>query len=175
MNKYDHSGKRIDDNKRGKEAEDLFKALIEKEGYRCIEPTEFQNKNEHWDWCTVKDGVYDRVDVKSIKEEAGPGRTWFELQNIYGGIGWGMSKFMNTIVFEKEDCFEFVNRAELLALVEEKIEEEDIRAGEVIVYVETDGLGDYQRYRRLKWGRDDRIVTVPFEDFKHLVFKRLKK
>jgi len=175
MNEYDNSGKRIDDDKRGTEVENLFKELIEKEGYRCIKASESQNKMEHWDWCTVKDGVYDRIDVKGIKERAGLGRTWFELQNIYGGIGWGRSEFMNTIVFEREDCFEFVNRAELLAFVEGKIKEEDDRMGEVIVYIIKDGLKDYQRYRRLLFKRDDRMVKVPFEDFEHLVFKRLKK
>ena len=175
MNEYDNSGKRIDDDKRGRKVEELFKKLIEEEGYRCIEATEDQNKYQHWDWCTVKDSVYDRVDVKGIKNNAGPGCTWFELQNNYGGIGWGRSEFMNTIAFERDDCFEFVNRAELLTFVEGKIKEEDERMGEEIVYVIKDGLLDYQRYWRLLWGRDDRTVTVPFEDFKHLVFKRLKK
>jgi len=175
MNEYDNSGKRVDDDKRGNEAEELFKALAEREGYRCIEATENQNKSEHWDYCTVKNGVYDRVDVKGIKERAGVGRTWFELQNIYGGTGWGKSEFLNTIAFEREDCFELVKRAELLAFVEDKIKEEDDRVGEEIVYVVKDGLKDYQRYRRLLWGRDDRMIKVPFEDFKHLVFKRLKK
>ena len=119
--------------------------------------------------------MYDRVDVKGIKERAGVGRTWFELQNIYGGTGWGKSEFLNTIAFEREDCFELVKRAELLAFVEGRVKEEDDRMGEEIVYVVKDGLKDYQRYRRLLWGRDDRMVKVPFDDFKHLVFKRLKK
>lgn len=175
MNEYDNTEKRKRDNKKGKEAEELFKTLIEKQDYRCLKASKNQNKIEHWDYCTIKDNVYDRIDVKSMKEATADGRTWFELQNIAGGTGWGKSEFMNTIAFEREDYFEFVNRAELLSLVEDKIEEEDVRAGEIIVYVVKDGLKDYQRYRRVLWKHDDRTVKVPFEDFEHLVYKRLEK
>jgi hypothetical protein len=172
----DYIEKRKRDNKKGKESEELFERLMNKEGHVCLHSTKSQNKQEHWDFCVVTEGIFDKIDVKSMKEATADGRTWFELQNNSGGIGWGKCEFLNTIAFEQEDCFDFVNRVELLKIVEKKVEEEDQRVGEKdIYYVLKESLKDYQRYRRLFWGHDDRVVKVPFADFQHLIYKKLYK
>jgi hypothetical protein len=166
------------DTKKGKESEKLFKTLMTELGYRCNDATDYQNMNEHWDVCTVKEidsiKVFERIDVKGLKDSHDVGYTWAELKNVLGRDGWLCSEFMDTIVFEKNDSFEFVNRNNLLTFILEKVKiaDSEDENGDTIYFIK-EKLNYYRRYRRS--GRKDLLVKVPFKDIEHLIDRRLYK
>jgi hypothetical protein len=165
------------DIEKGNKSEELFITLMEKKGYSCYRATKSQDYKEHWDVCVVKDfngkQIFERIDIKGLKDGHSLGYTWIELQNVRGEIGWIYSEALNTIAFEKQDCFEFIDRKKLLKYIEKKMVEADIEDGEHIVYCSKEGLGYYRAYRRA--GRDDRVIKVPWEDIQHLVVRKLMK
>ena len=155
--------------------EELFMEVVERNGYSYIEATEHQNWSEHWDVAILKDGNYERIDVKSMKEATADGRTWVELQNVRGKIGWLYAEKLDAIAFEKEDRFDFIRRTDLISIVEEKIKNADIEDDGYTIYYEKEGIKDYRRYCRKNWGRDDRVVKVPLADIEHLIYKKIYK
>ena len=110
-----------DDIDEGFESEMLFLELIEKDGYYTKVATKSENIYEHWDVAIFKDNILDYVDVKGLKEATADGRTWVELQNVSGDIGWLYAPKLTIIAFEKEDCFELIKRVDLISVVEENI------------------------------------------------------
>jgi hypothetical protein len=169
----------------GKKPQKLFADLMQKNGFRCYSATSYQDKYEHWDILTVEDlgngtKVFERSDIKGLKNCVKEGFEWMELQTIDGRMGWLYSEFTDNIIFEIEDCFLFIKRAELLPIIVanvakmDKLDEED---GErpPVVHVIKDGLKYYQRYCRILWGNTDITVMSPFTDFQHLIYMKLYK
>jgi len=163
----------------GKKSQILFSELMTLNGYRCYSADSFQDKYEHWDVLTVigdgDDKKFERFDIKGLKDCVKEGFEWIELQTIDGRNGWLYSEYMDTLAFEIEDCFLFINRAKLVPIIEKNVELEDIRAGEKIIYVLKDGLQYYQRYQRSLWNKKDITVKSPFKDFEDLIFMKLYK
>jgi hypothetical protein len=163
------------DTEKSDESEALFVRIMERDGYRCLTATTWQNWNEHWDVMTYKDGVFERIDIKGLKEATADGRTWIELQNVKGQTGWLYASKLDAIAFEKEDRFDFIKRKDLIPIVEKGIKKSDIEDEGFTIYYEKQGLKDYRRYCRKNWGRDDRVVKVPFADIDHLIYKTVFK
>jgi len=165
------------DTTKGLLIEDLFIKLVENEGYRCYKASQIENMREHWDVCIIKEingiKIFERVDVKSNKEAHAEGYTWVELQNVQGNTGWLYSEYMDVIAFERTECFELVRRIDLVKIVEENVKKAELEDGESIIYCNKNGLKDYRIYRRA--GRNDRLIKIPFSDFKHLIYKKIGK
>ncbi len=163
------------DTEKADESELLFCQLVDRDGYTYLKATNEQNWNEHWDYTICKGGIVERIDVKSKKEATENGRTWVELQNVRGETGWLYSKKLDAIAFEKEDKFDFIKRVDLIPIVEEGLRKSDIEDEGFTIYYEKNGLKDYRRYCRKNWGRDDRVIKVPFADIDHLIYKTIYK
>lgn len=163
------------DTEKADESEALFIQLVTREGYSYLKATQSENWREHWDVAIHKDNVFERIDVKSMKEATADGRTWVELQNVRGETGWLYAEKLDAIAFEKEDRFDFIKRKDLIPIVEEGLKKSDIEDEGFTIYYEKNGLKDYRRYCRKNWGRDDRVVKVPFADINHLIYKTIYK
>lgn len=153
----------------GLKVEDYFIDLASRDGYKCIRPTRYQDKHEHWDVKIIKDDKTALVDVKGYKESHKEGLTWIEFQNVSGDDGWIKGK-AHVIAFEKEDRFDLYHRAFLKKFVEEKIINPT-----GFVFIKPKDLSEiiYHRYRRM--GRSDIVVVVPFDDIKHFIMKTIYK
>lgn len=161
---------------RGKEREVAFMKLMTKNDFRCYSATSYQDKYEQWDVLIVGDiendeKSFERLNVKGLKSGVNEGYAWIELQTSDDRRGWLYSEYMNTVAFEMEECFIFVDREKLAQIVNKKIEIEDNRVGEKIIYYVKDALEYYQRYMR----RKDITVKAPFNDFEHLISRKLYK
>lgn len=163
-----------DDFEDGKKSQKLFSDLMEMNGYRCYSATTYEDKYEHWDVLAFKESS-ERFDVKKLKSCVKDGYEWIEFQTVDGRKGWILSEFMDTLAFELEDCFIFVNRAELLSIVEKNIGIEDNRMDEKVIYFVKEGLQNYQRYQRRLWNKIDISVKSPIKDFEHLISRKLYK
>lgn len=157
---------------KGKEVEELFIKLMEKDGYDCERPTKKQDKEEHWDVKLTKEAHEWYVDVKSEKQSTNEGYTWIELQNVEGKTGWLYAEKLHAIVFERHDRFDFVNVLKLRKLMDEKIKDKNER-----VFHKPKNLKEieYRRYTRVMFGRDDLVVLTPFTDINKLIFKTVYK
>jgi hypothetical protein len=173
------------DYEKGKKSQKLFMDLMGKNGYRCYSADTFQDTNEHWDVVTVKDTenggkIFERFDVKGLKECVSEGFEWVELMTVDGRKGWLYSEYMNSLAFELNDYFILIKRIELVPIIETNIaimDKLDEEAGERIplLRVIKDGLLNYQRYSRILWGKNDVVVKAPIKDFEHLTFAKLYK
>ena len=149
--------------------------LATDEGYVCAKSSKYENMREHWDVSIRKDDIVENIDVKSIKQETADGKTWIELKNVNGNIGWLYASELTAIAFEKEDRFDLVRRIDLIPIIEENIKKSDVEDEGFTIYYEKAGLGDYKRYCRKNWGRDDITVKAPFKDFELLIYKTIYK
>lgn len=169
------SNKINDDLANGDVSEELFMKLAIAEGYECEKSSRYENMHEHWDVMIIKNESYERIDVKGIKNITADGRTWVELKNVKGEIGWLYANELTAIAFERDDRFDLVMRIDLISLVEENIKNSDIEDGGFTIYYENAGLKDYRRYCRKNWGRNDITVKVPFTDIDKLIYKTFYK
>jgi len=88
---------------------------------------------------------------------------WVEGTNVRGDPGW-LKGGANYIIFEREESWWMVNRAELLDFVNEKLKKNSYAMGKKPYHV-------YQRE-----GRKDKITLVPFKDIEELKdIKKLEK
>ena len=155
-------------------SENALMKLMINEGYVCYKANEYQDRFEHWDFAIKENDKFIRIDVKSNKKSNSDGYTWIEFKNVLGHNGWIVSEFMDTIAFEKEDCFELINRSELYTFIVEKIKNADLEdACGDIIYCSVDNLKYYRKYSRV--GRNDLVVKAPLDDFKHLIYKTIYK
>jgi len=164
-----------DDLAKGDISEDLFMKLAIAEGYTCEKSSRYENMHEHWDVMIAKDGVYESIDVKGIKHDTADGKTWVELKNVHGDIGWLYVSELKAIAFERDNRFDLVMRTDLVTLVEENVRKSDIDDEGFTIYYEKAGLGNYRRYCRKNWGRNDITVKVPFADIDKLIYKTFYK
>lgn len=55
---------------------------------------------EHWDIMVYKNNIYERIDVKDIKESVKDNKIWIELRNVRGENGWLYAPNLDSIAFE---------------------------------------------------------------------------
>ena len=178
------ANKKREDHKEGVKRENVCMALLEKnDNNRCEEASNFQNKFEHWDFIWKKDlksgiTIFKHVDVKGLKAGIGKGYCCMEFRTIDGRDGWLLSEYMDYLAIETDEYFMFIDRQELLDLVNKKIEEIDAIEGKKIYLdwdIKFDDLGYYRKYKRISWKDDDEVLKAPLEDFEHLIFAKLYK
>lgn len=160
--------------KKGKDSEIHLLNLMIKDGFDCQLSSDWQDYSEHWDIITTINNTLTRIDVKGLKNLAEQGRTWIELKNVRGDIGWLYAPKLHTIAFERENSFIFVRREELVSVVENKIEQYENLNGRGLCY-DKSTLVDYQRYSRVNFGRFDEMIKMPFSDFEHLIYLTIYK
>jgi len=121
-NKFDRRGS----SEMGRKAEDRFKNIAKKRGWKMIRSTYHQDTNEHWDFQIDKGDKSFKVDVKSRKKlkrknaEVQDEWTWIELKGVKDE-GWLYGK-ADLIAFEKKNSFIIVRRLDLIGLVTEKVD-----------------------------------------------------
>ena len=153
----------------GLKVEDYFIELAIRDGYRCVRPTKYEDRHEHWDVKLIKDEKSARVDVKGYKESHKVGLTWIEFQAVDGKDGWIKGR-AHAIAFEREDRFDLIHRVKLKEFVESRILNPT-----GYVFVKPDDLSEiaYQRYKRM--GRQDIVVVVPFADIEQFIMTTIYK
>jgi len=111
----------------GERAEALFATLAKKLGWKVSAAAKGENIDEHWDFRIEKEGLDYRVEVKSRKRVSREDRgtqaalTWVELHGVRPkDAGWLFGK-ADLIAFEKENSFLLVRKADLLAVVNKKV------------------------------------------------------
>lgn len=140
----------------GKYFENLFRDKVIELGREFKESSRKDNIYRHID-CYV-DGY--GVDVKGKRHL---NTIWLELTNVRGNKGWLQGDAMY-IAFhiEELDCFCLFYRKDLLQFVLNNVSEK------------TTNKNDYFKfYTREKWGKQDVIVKVKYDDIKHLEVKRI--
>ncbi len=123
-----------------------------------------QNIKEHWDVKGVLSQVDDTektFDVKMMKKinrsdnYVQDNITWIEIKNVSGNPGWINGK-ADYIAFERVDCWLVVDRKQLNNFVSDKLANKTVSGKK----------GIYERYQR--YGRQDEITQVPFDDIINL-------
>jgi hypothetical protein len=135
-------------NRQGEKAEQHFKRLMEAEGRFVLPATGEQNIFEHVDFWVDNKGI----DVKGNRHLD---CIWLEINNVKGKEGWLRGK-ADYIVFDIHELkqFCFFNRTDLLAYCQKITERADSK-------------DDFNKlYTR--FGRQDLLVKVRYDDIKHL-------
>jgi len=133
--------------------------------------TQHQDMFEHWDVQGILTDLSDKplkFDVKALKrvnrndESLSDEITWIEGTNVRGNPGW-IKGLADYIVFERQNAWTVINRAELLRWTAEKIR----RNGSKI------GKGLYQIYTRPN--RQDKLTMIRFSDIDTIAILNLPK
>ncbi len=150
----------------GEDAQEEFAKVL----FRCRRATEDEDKYEHWD---LKGGLQDLGTKRltfDVKDNVDRERKAFpvELQGITGEPGWLYGK-ADCIAYNHPESFTVIWREELVALVERLMEEHCVDLNwytddEADWTVLGQGKPGQMVYRRLKWGRDDRVVLVDADE-----------
>lgn len=154
----------------GGNAEDLFILAAVQHGWKISAAAEKQNIEEHWDFLIEKDGQARKVEVKSEKRiERGDANAqtdfiWVELRNVRGKVGW-LFGCADWIAFEKQNAFVFVQRLDLLKVVNQKVD--------LVAKVKSAKEALYKIYTRS--GRKDKLTLLPVRDIEPIIFMEWKK
>lgn len=155
----------------GEQAENLFAALAKNSGWSVSPSSKDQNIDEHWDFLINKEGLEFKVEVKGrkrIRREDGDtqsGFTWVELHGVRPrDAGWLFGR-ADLIAFEKEDAFILVKKADLLALVNKKVN--------LVARVNDPKEAVYKIYSRR--GRKDKLTLLPMDDIEAIRFDKWQK
>ena len=166
-NKFD----RKDSLELGARAEALFATLAKKLGWKVTPSAKAQNIDEHWDFLIEKEGHAYKVEVKSRKrvsrDDAGTqsALTWVELHGVRPkDAGWLFGK-ADLIAFEKENSFLLVRKADLLAVVNKKVN--------LVAKVSEPRDAVYKIYKRT--GRKDKLTLLPMSDLETIKFDEWQK
>ncbi len=156
----------------GRRAEDSFARLAVQHGFKIVASSGRSNKDEHYDYVMERDGKTFRVDVKSLKRlSRRDGLTqdtyiWVELHGVRADDqGWLYAGHADLIAFELGKSFRIVDRLELIALVEKRV---DINAK---VAAPKDAL--YKVYSRKS--RPDLLTMIRAEDLKGIRYAEWRK
>lgn len=141
----------------GSSAENAFVKMMKERGRPIREASREQNMFDHVDYFVEgKSGRVVSFDVKAFKGQAERGYILLEFKNVKGNKGWLYGK-ADMIAFQQGDGrFLCVNRDELVMLGE--------RLCDLTVSVNRIGDALYKSYTRSKWGRDDLVSLIKFED-----------
>ena len=166
-NKYDRS----DSLELGENAEQFFILLAVRLGWKISASTSEENINEHWDYLIEKGAAKFKVEVKSKKritrsdKDTQQDLTWIELHGVRPkDTGWLFGR-ADLIAFEKEDCFMIVKKADLLKMVNKKVD--------LVGKVANPKDALYKIYKRK--GRRDKLTLLPFRDIEEIQFMKWNK
>jgi hypothetical protein len=140
-----------------------------KDGWKISASTKEQNIDEHWDFLIEKENQVYKVEVKSEKRierrdgESQGNFIWVELRNVRGKVGWLFGK-ADLIAFETANSFVFVQRRDLLAVVNQKVD--------LVAKVKSAKDALYKIYTRN--GRKDKLTLLPIRDIEPIVFMKWK-
>jgi hypothetical protein len=154
----------------GNHAEDLFVLTAVKDGWKISASTKEQNIDEHWDFLIEKEDQIYKVEVKSEKRiERNDGAAqenfiWVELRNVRGKVGWLFGK-ADLIAFETANSFVFVQRRDLLTVVNQKVD--------LVAKVKSAKEALYKIYTRS--GRKDKLTLLPIHDIAPIIFMKWKR
>ena len=166
-NKYDKK----DSLELGERAENLFVSLAKNLGWKVSPASKDENIDEHWDYLIEKDALAFKVEVKSRKrisrDDDGTQSefTWVELHGVRpADAGWLFGK-ADLIAFEKENSFILARKADLLAVVNEKVN--------LVAKVSEPKDAVYKIYKRD--GRKDKLTLLPMDDIEAVKFMEWQK
>lgn len=155
----------------GEQAENLFVILAKKSGWKVSPSSKDQNIDEHWDFLVEKEGLEFKVEVKGRKrirrddDDTQSDFTWVELHGVRPkDAGWLFGK-ADLIAFEKEEAFILVKKADLLALVNKKVN--------LVAKVNHPKDAVYKIYSRR--GRKDKLTLLPMDDIRSIQFDEWMK
>jgi hypothetical protein len=154
----------------GNNAEDSFARLAAQRGWKVSAAAKEQNIDEHWDFLIEKEGQSFKVEVKSEKRiQRGDHNSqaefvWVELRNVRGKVGWLFGR-ADWIAFENQDVFVFVERLELLKVVNQKVD--------LVAKVRSAKEALYKIYTRD--GRKDKLTLLPVRDIEAIAFMEWKR
>jgi len=113
----------------GQEAENTFRRLAEKRGWKITDATNNSNIDEHWDFLMKKGTEKYKIDVKSMKRisrndpEVQDEWVWIELHGVRPyDRGWLYDGKADLIIFEKKASFIIVKRIDLINLVHQLVD-----------------------------------------------------
>ena len=158
----------MNDFTRGRIAENKFATLYLKD---FVMATQDQDMFEHWDVEGILPDLGDdrlKFDVKALKkvnrndESLSDEITWVEGTNVRGNPGWIKGR-ADYIVFERENAWTVINRAELLRWTAEKIRRKGNKTGK----------GLYEVYTRPN--RQDKVTLIRFADIDTITVLNLPK
>lgn len=140
----------------GKYFENLFEQKVNDLGLDFKKSSRKDNIYRHID-CYV-DGY--GVDVKGNRHL---NTIWLEIINVRGNKGWLDGDAMYIAMhIEELDCFCLFYRKDLLQFVTNNVSEKTTKSKDYMKF-----------YTREKWGKQDVIVKVKYDDIKHLEVKRI--
>ena len=155
-NRYD----RKDSLELGDKAENVFRRLAEKRGWKLAEASFECNVNEHWDFLMQKTSDSYKIDVKAMKRlsrsdsDVQDKWIWVELHGVRPhDRGWLYDGKANLISFEKTTSFVIVKRTDLIELVEHLVDNKTL--------VQSSREAKYRVYNRP--GRPDRITLIEMD------------
>jgi hypothetical protein len=140
------------------DTENNFAIEAEKRGYTVNKSTPSQDMYDHVDFYVEKPGETFTVDVKGRKKTTRRNNsfddvyTWVEFKNVRGNPGWLYGQ-ADSIVFEREKDYLFIERKPLLNFCLDKVEN---------VYVDTPTKAIYKYYTRKT--RKDVISRIKLYD-----------
>ncbi len=154
----------------GNKAEDVFMQMAKAHGWKISASTKEQNIDEHWDFLIEQDDRAYKVEVKSEKriqrddKNAQAEFIWVELRNVRGEVGW-LFGAADLIAFEKGNAFVFIQRLDLLNVVNQKVD--------LVAKVKSAKEALYKIYTRD--GRKDKLTLLPIRDIEPVIFMEWKR
>ena len=155
----------------GEQAENVFVLLAVRLGWKVLASTQRENIDEHWDYLIEKEDAAFKVEVKSKKRITRGNKgtqhelTWVELHGVRPkDPGWLFGR-ADLIAFEKQNSFILVKKADLLAIVNKKVN--------LVAKVSEPADAVYKIYRRA--GRKDKLTLLPMDDIQAIKFDEWQK
>ena len=141
----------------GDKAENVFRRLAEKRGWKLAEASFDCNVNEHWDFLMQKASDSYKIDVKAMKRlsrgdpDVQDKWVWIELHGVRPyDKGWLYGGKADLLSFEKVASFVIVKRLDLITLVERLVDYKSL--------VHSSREAKYKTYSRS--GRPDKITLI---------------
>jgi hypothetical protein len=144
---------------RGEIAENLFKNLMEKRGYKVIPTTRDQQISNWGDFIININGQDIFYEIKGLKkigrkdDNINNEFVWIELQKTNGDLGFLYGNFSKIVFQFTNSAFIIVDRLDLVKLVEKNLKNE---------YVKYSSDALYCLYKR--YGRNDLLTLILFKD-----------
>lgn len=144
---------------------ELFLRAGKNHGWICVEASREQDMNEHWDYRVFFGDISSKVELKAMKRMSRSGEVqdtwaWIELHGVRTwDKGWLINSKADYICFEREECFEFYHRLELLERV--------LNLVDLTNWVTSANKAKYCLYSRAN--RPDILTMVEFSKLQELI------